>query len=56
MRIGSKSSKPRWVAIAAIVSALLATSAAEAQTTVTLAPGPEGEDVSYYSFIPLLAR
>ena len=56
MRIESKSSKPRWVAIAAIVSALFATSAAEAQTTVTLAPGPEGEDVSYYSFIPLLAR
>ncbi|MEM9176345.1 MAG: DNRLRE domain-containing protein [Myxococcota bacterium] len=56
MSIESKSSKPRWILMAAILGALFATTAAQAQTSVTLAPGPEGEDVSYYSFIPLLAR
>lgn len=42
--------------LAALLAVLLPAIPAAAQETITIAPGPEGEDVSYYSFLPLLQR
>lgn len=43
-------------AVVAMFCAAATVTTAQADVTTTIAPGPEGEDVSYYTFIPLLNR